>query len=76
MPHGGDLVAEILRKHGVTQVFGQPGGQTAAFYQGLANRKDMSHLGCRDESRDLHLRGRERLPCHGLGRVHGPRCVQ
>ena len=49
MPHGGDLVAEILRKHGVTQVFGQPGGQTAAFYQGLSNRKDMSHLGCRDE---------------------------
>jgi len=50
MPHGGDLVADILRRYEVTQVFGQPGGQTAALYHGLSNRGDeIRHLGCRDE---------------------------
>ena len=36
MTHVGDLVAELLVRYGVTHVFGQPGGQTAALYDGLA----------------------------------------
>ena len=38
MTHVGDLVAELLVRYGVTHVFGQPGGQTAALYDGLARR--------------------------------------
>jgi thiamine pyrophosphate-dependent acetolactate synthase large subunit-like protein len=38
MAHTGDLVAEMLTSYGVTHVFGQPGGQTAALYDGIARR--------------------------------------
>jgi hypothetical protein len=38
MGHVGDLPAEMLMRYGVTQVFGQPGGQTAALYDGIATR--------------------------------------
>jgi acetolactate synthase-1/2/3 large subunit len=50
MPHGGDLLAELLVRYGVTDVFGQPGGQTAALYDGLARRPDrVRHTLVRDE---------------------------
>src|SRR6202158_881628 len=50
MPHVGDLLAELLVNYGVTNVFGQPGGQTAALYDGLARRSPrIVHTLVRDE---------------------------
>ena len=50
MSHAGDLLAELLAGYGVTHVFGQPGGQTVALYDGLNRRKDrVTHLLVRDE---------------------------
>ena len=50
MPHGGDLAAELLANYGVTHVFGQPGGQTAALYDGLHRRRErIAHVLVRDE---------------------------
>jgi acetolactate synthase-1/2/3 large subunit len=48
--HAGDLLAELLVRYGVTHVFGQPGGQTAALYDGLARRSaHVRHALVRDE---------------------------
>lgn len=48
--HTGDLVAELLRRHGVTAVFGVPGGQTAALYDGVNKRSpEIRHVLVRDE---------------------------
>jgi acetolactate synthase I/II/III large subunit len=50
MAHVGDLLAELLMRYGVTHVFGQPGGQTAALYDGIARRSPrLRHILVRDE---------------------------
>ncbi|HEX7264313.1 MAG TPA: thiamine pyrophosphate-binding protein [Candidatus Dormibacteraeota bacterium] len=50
MAHVGDLLAELLARYGVTHVFGQPGGQTAALYDGIAKRgPGLRHILVRDE---------------------------
>jgi len=50
MAHMGDLLAELLMRYGVTHVFGQPGGQTAALYDGIARRgPGLRHILVRDE---------------------------
>jgi acetolactate synthase-1/2/3 large subunit len=50
MAHVGDLLAEMLMRYGVTHVFGQPGGQTAALYDGIARRsQNIRHILVRDE---------------------------
>lgn len=50
MPHTGDLLAELLLRYGVTHVFGVPGGQTAALYDGVSRRfPDIRHVLVRDE---------------------------
>ena len=50
MAHVGDLIAEMLARYGVEQVFGQPGGQTAALYDGIAKRSPrIRHTLTRDE---------------------------
>jgi acetolactate synthase I/II/III large subunit len=50
MSHAGDLLAELLAGYGVTHVFGQPGGQTVALYDGLSRRQDrIKHVLVRDE---------------------------
>lgn len=50
MSHAGDLLAELLVRYGVTHVFGQPGGQTAALYDGIARRREhIKHMLVRDE---------------------------
>src|SRR5437899_11018976 len=49
MAHAGDLLAELLDGYGVTHVFGQPGGQTAALYDGIAHRDGIRHVLIRDE---------------------------
>ena len=50
MAHLGDLLSELLVRYGVSHVFGQPGGQTAALYDGIASRADrIKHVLVRDE---------------------------
>ena len=50
MSHAGDLLAEMLVGYGATHVFGQPGGQTAALYDGLNRRQSrIRHMLVRDE---------------------------
>src|SRR5260370_19565743 len=49
MPHAGDLLAGLLEAAGVTYVFGQPGGQTAALAGGSARQPDGRHVLVRDE---------------------------
>jgi acetolactate synthase-1/2/3 large subunit len=50
MPHVGDLIAQLLLEHDVTHVFGQPGGQTAALYDGIKRRSPgIQHVLVRDE---------------------------
>jgi acetolactate synthase-1/2/3 large subunit len=50
MAHQGDLLAEMLARYGVTHVFGQPGGQTAALYDAIARRSPrLRHILVRDE---------------------------
>lgn len=50
MAHVGDLIAEMLARYGVERVFGQPGGQTAALYDGIAKRAPrINHTLSRDE---------------------------
>jgi acetolactate synthase I/II/III large subunit len=47
--HGGALLAGLLAEHGVRRVFGVPGGQTLALYDGLAGRPGVRHVQVRDE---------------------------
>jgi acetolactate synthase I/II/III large subunit len=50
MSHAGDLLAELLVGYGTTHVFGVPGGQTAALYDGIARRRPaIEHVLVRDE---------------------------
>ncbi|TMC73826.1 MAG: thiamine pyrophosphate-binding protein [Chloroflexi bacterium] len=50
MAHAGDLLAELLSRYQVTHVFGQPGGQTVALYDGIARRvPKIRHVLVRDE---------------------------
>jgi acetolactate synthase-1/2/3 large subunit len=49
-PHGGTLLTELLIQHGVELVFGLPGGQTYALYDGIRSRSDrIRHVLVRDE---------------------------
>ena len=49
MAHVGDMLACLLEASGVTHVFGQPGGQTAALYDGISRRPGLQHVLVRDE---------------------------
>ena len=50
MAHVGDMIAEMLARYGVERVFGQPGGQTASLYDGIAKRSPrIGHTLSRDE---------------------------
>jgi acetolactate synthase I/II/III large subunit len=48
--HGGGQLAALLAEHGVRHVFGVPGGQTLALYDGLLDlAPDIGHVPVRDE---------------------------
>ena len=48
--HGGALLAWLLAEHGVRHVFGVPGGQTLALYDGILDREPaLRHVLVRDE---------------------------
>jgi acetolactate synthase I/II/III large subunit len=47
--HGGRLLAGLLAEHGVRHVFGVPGGQTLALYDGIAGHGGLVHVPVRDE---------------------------
>src|SRR5213595_1321400 len=48
--HGGWLLAGLLAEHGVRHVFGVPGGQTLALYDGILGRgPGIAHVQVRDE---------------------------
>jgi acetolactate synthase-1/2/3 large subunit len=50
MTHVGHALAEMLASYGVQYVFGQPGGQTVALYDGIARRSPrIRHVLVRDE---------------------------
>ncbi len=49
MAHVGDLLAGLLERHGATHVFGQPGGQTVALYDGISRLPGLTHTLVRDE---------------------------
>ncbi len=49
-PHGGWLLAGLLAEHGVRHVFGVPGGQTLALYDGILDHEPgIRHVPVRDE---------------------------
>ena len=49
-PHGGWLLAGLLAEHGVRHVFGVPGGQTLALYDGILDHQpQIRHVLVRDE---------------------------
>jgi acetolactate synthase I/II/III large subunit len=47
--HGGALLAALLAEHGVRHVFGVPGGQTLALYDGIDGVDGLAHVQVRDE---------------------------
>lgn len=48
--HSGDLLTEMLIEYGVEHIFGLPGGQTGALYDGVLSRAgDIRHVLMRDE---------------------------
>jgi acetolactate synthase I/II/III large subunit len=47
--HAGRLLAALLAEHGVRHVFGVPGGQTLALYDGILDQAGLSHVLTRDE---------------------------
>lgn len=48
--HGGALLTALLIEHGVRHVFGLPGGQTFALYDGISHRPgEIEHVLVRDE---------------------------
>jgi acetolactate synthase-1/2/3 large subunit len=47
--HGGALLAALLAEHRVRHVFGVPGGQTLALYDGLLDQAGLTHVLTRDE---------------------------
>jgi acetolactate synthase-1/2/3 large subunit len=48
--HSGDLLTEMLINYGVEHIFGVPGGQTGALYDGVRSRAgDIQHVLMRDE---------------------------
>jgi acetolactate synthase-1/2/3 large subunit len=48
--HGGALLTALLIEHGVEFVFGLPGGQTLALYDGISHRsQEIQHILVRDE---------------------------
>ncbi len=48
--HGGDLLTSLLVEHGVEHVFGLPGGQTLALYDGISRcGEHIQHVLVRDE---------------------------
>ena len=50
MAHMGDFLAEMLIAYGVKCVFGMPGGQTSALYEGISTRQShIRHVLVRDE---------------------------
>lgn len=49
MPTGADLLVQRLRRHGVTQVFGYPGGQLTPVYDALARDGVVRHYLARHE---------------------------
>ena len=48
-PHAGGLLAALLAEYGVRHVFGVPGGQTLALYDGILDQAGLSHVLTRDE---------------------------
>jgi acetolactate synthase I/II/III large subunit len=48
-PHAGRLLAALLAEHGVRHVFGVPGGQTLALYDGILDQPGLAHVLTRDE---------------------------
>lgn len=49
--HGGYALVDTLIAHGITHVFGMPGGQANAFYDALSDRRDkITHVLVRDET--------------------------
>ncbi|HTT53041.1 MAG TPA: thiamine pyrophosphate-binding protein [Streptosporangiaceae bacterium] len=48
-PHAGALLAALLAEHGVRHVFGVPGGQTLALYDGILDQAGLAHVLTRDE---------------------------
>ena len=50
MMHTGDLLTELLIEYGVEYIFGMPGGQTLALYDGITRRESrIRHVTLRDE---------------------------
>jgi len=47
--HAGELLAALLAEHGVRHVFGVPGGQTLALYDGILDQAGLTHVLTRDE---------------------------
>ena len=76
-----DLLMERLEAHGVSVVFGYPGGQLTPLYDALSRRRAIRHIrlhrgrgrvhGCSDDTVSVCLQGGE-AACVGVPRRHRP----
>lgn len=61
---GANIILECLKKEGVKEIFGYPGGQIITFYEALYNQNDVKHYLTRHEQAAVHA-------AEGYARVSG-----
>jgi acetolactate synthase-1/2/3 large subunit len=78
--HTGDLLTELLMQYGVTHVFGVPGGQTCALFDGILKREpEIRHIIMRDERNTAFAADAYARLTHKIGVCDvtvGPGCVK
>ena len=58
---------EILRREGITQAFGLPGGAINPFYRAMRDQGEISHTLARHVEGASHMRAGQTVGGYGLG---------